>query len=359
LKKLIALTLIVALTIQGFTFFSGSIVEAQTQSSEAQLLSYTWHISYASKIAEWRGDLVAIGEVQNTGTTTLSSVWLLATAYNSTGDMLDQINYKALAFNLSPEQKAPFFLDFLPEYSPTQDQSWVSSVTNVTVAIVSAIATSETMYSGLTLPPGSVTGFNNAGTYTVTGAIQNTGSQTTGRTWAVTTFYNSSGTVVALNYTSYLADSIAPGNAVLFTATPDDNTATLSSQIANYSVLIQTLPVESTATPTPKPTAPPTSTPSGTATQPPGTPNSDLTYPTIIAIAAVAVIAAALLLVRRRRRTQAPPSEGSTPSQKPAGLDNLKDDPAARLQNLKELLDRNLISKEDYEKKKNEILSQV
>ena len=359
MKKLIALILIVALTIQGFAFFSGSTVEAQAQSSEAQLLSYSWHISFASKIAEWRGDLVAIGEVQNTGTTTLSSVWLLATAYNSTGAMLDQTNYRALAFNLSPGQKAPFFLDFLPEDSPTQDQSWVSSVTNVTVAVVSAIATNETMYSGLTLPPGSITGFNNAGTYTVTGAIQNTGTQTTGRTWAVTTFYNSSGNVVALNYTSYLADSIAPGNAVLFTATPDDNTATLSSQIANYSVLIQTLPVESTATPTPTPTAPPTSTPSGTATQPPGTPTSDLTYATIIAIAAVAVIAAALLLVRQRRRTRTPPSQGSIPSQQPPAPENLKDNPATRLQNLKELFDRSLISKEDYEKKKNEILSQI
>jgi len=359
LKKLIALTLIVALTIQGFTFFSGSTVEAQTQSSEAQLLSYTWHVSFASKIAEWRGDLVAIGEVQNSGTTTLSSVWLLATAYNSTGAMLDQTDYKAFAFNLSPGQKTPFFLDFLPEYSPTQDQSWVSSVTNVTIAVVSVIATNETMYSGLTIPQGSITGFNNAGTYTVRGTIQNTGTQTTGRTWAVTTFYNSSGSVVALNYTNYLADSIAPGNAVLFTATPDDNTATLSSQIANYSVLIQTLPAESTATPTPTPTTPPTSTPSGTATQPPSTPNSDLTYATIIAIAAVAVIAAALLLVRQRRRTRTPPSEGSTPSQQPAAQDNLKNDPATRLQNLKELFDRNLISKEDYEKKRNEILSQV
>jgi hypothetical protein len=359
LKKLTALLLILALTIPGFTIFSSFTVEAQTQGSEAQLLSYTWHISSASRIAEYKGDLVAIGEVQNTGTTTLSSVWLLAKAYNSTGALLDQIDYKALAFNLAPGQKSPFFLDFLPEYSPTQDQSWVPSVTNVTVTVVSAIATNETMYSGLTIPQGSVTGFNNAGTYTVTGTIQNTGTQTTGRTWAVTTFYNSSGSVIGLNYTNYLANSIAPGNTVQFTATPDDNTPTLSSQITNYSVLIQTVPVMATPTPTPKPSAQPTPTPTGTSTQPPVTPNSDLTYIAIIAIAAIAAIAAVVLLLRQRRRARISTSTRNTPPPLPPAQGSLKADPATRLQNLKELFDRNLISKEDYEKKRNEILSQV
>jgi hypothetical protein len=304
-------------------------------------------------MAEWVGDLVAIGEVQNIGTTTLGSVWLVGTAYNSTGAMLDQTENRAFAINLSPGQKAPFFLDFQPEYSPTRDQSWVKSVRNVTLAVTTVLDATDTMYSGLTIP--AINGFNNAGTYTVTGTIQNTGTQTTGRTWAVTTFYNSSSTVIALNFTNYLADSIAPGNAVQFTATPGDNIAAVSGQIANYSVLVQTLPVVITPTPTIKPTAQPTPTPTGTATQP--TPNSDWIYAAIIAIAAVAVIAAAFLLVRRRRRTRTPPSDRGTPSPQTAAQDNLKDDIETRLQKLKDLYDRNLITKEDYEKKRNEILS--
>ena len=233
MKKLIALILTLALTVPAFTLLSSSTVKAQTQGSEAQLLSYTWYISSTSKLTEWVGDLVAIGEVQNTGTTNIQIVWLLATAYNSTGAILDQTEYRAVAIDLPPGQISPFFLDFLPEYSPTHDQSWVSSVTNVTVAIVNVIDTNDAMYSGLTIPPASISGFNNAGTYTVTGTIQNTGTQTTGKTWAVTTFYNAVGAVVALNFTNYLTDSIAPGNAVQFTATPADNTAALSNQIAN------------------------------------------------------------------------------------------------------------------------------
>lgn len=359
MKKLIALIFALALTVPAFTLLSSSTVKAQTQGSEAQLLSYTWYISSTSKLTEWVGDLVAIGEVQNTGTTNIQSVLLLATAYNSTGAILDQTEYRAVAIDLPPGQISPFFLDFLPEYSPTHDQSWVSSVTNVTVAIVNVIDTNDAMYSGLTVPPGSVSGFNNAGTYTVTGTIQNTGTQTTGKTWAVTTFYNAAGAVVALNFTNYLADSIAPGNAVQFTATPADNTAALSNQIANYSVLIQTVPPTSTATPTPTPTAPPTSTPTGTATQPPGMPISDLTYGAIIAAVAVGVIVAAFLLVRQRHRAHISTSAGRRALSQPVAQDNLKDDTATRLQKLQDLFDRNLITKEDYEKKRNEILSQV
>jgi hypothetical protein len=293
----------VALTIPTFTILSSPTVKAETQGSEAQILSYTWYVSSTSTLAEWVGDLVAAGEVQNTGTTTIGSVWIFATAYNSTGAILDQAEYKALAIDLLPMQISPFFLDFQPEYSPTQDQSWVSSVTNVSVAILSVIDTNDTMYSGLTIATDSITGFNNAGTYTVKGTIQNTGTQTTGKTWAVTTFYNASGTVVALNFTNYLADSLAPGSSVQFTATPADNTAALSNQITNYRVLVQARTLTTTVTPTPTQTSTesPTSTPAATATQSPGTSASDLTYITIIAAVAVVAIVAALLLVRLRR----------------------------------------------------------
>jgi hypothetical protein len=155
---------------------------------------------------------------------------------------------------------------------------------------------------------------------------------------------------------------MAPGSAVQFTATPSDNTAALSNQIANYSVLIQTVPVTSTPTPTPKPSAQPTPTPSGGATPPPGTPTIDPVYIAIIAIAAVAVIVAVLLLIRQRHRTRTSLPEGSahSPPQQPATQDNLnKDDITTRLQKLKDLYDKNLITKEDYEKKRNDILSQV
>ena len=58
----------------------------------------------------------------------------------------------------------------------------------------------------------------------------------------VTSFYNASGEIVSFNITSYLdsnsgGTSFAPGDSSSFTATPTDNTPTLSSEIANYSLL--------------------------------------------------------------------------------------------------------------------------
>ena len=40
------------------------------------------------------------------------------------------------AIDLLPGQKAPFYIDFAPENSVTGDQSWVPSVTNVTVLVI-------------------------------------------------------------------------------------------------------------------------------------------------------------------------------------------------------------------------------
>ena len=123
-------------------------------------------------------------------------------AYNSTGAVLDSNGASVFIYDLLPGQKAPFYIDFLPENSITGDQSWVPSVSNVTVEVTHVFDTNATQYSGLT---STVTSASNVdGTFTVTGTVQNTGSETTGNVWVDTTFYNASGTVVGLNYTSYL-----------------------------------------------------------------------------------------------------------------------------------------------------------
>ena len=73
------------------------------------------------------------------------------------------------------------------------------------------------------------------------GTIVNNGTQTAQDPWVVATFYNSNGTVIGLNFTDYLTNSIAPGGAIEFFASPADDTPQLTSEIANYSSMVDSL----------------------------------------------------------------------------------------------------------------------
>ncbi|HKM60383.1 MAG TPA: hypothetical protein VJY36_05870 [Candidatus Bathyarchaeia archaeon] len=97
--------------------------------------------------------------------------------------------------------------------------------------------------------------------------------------------------MVALNFTSYLANSLAPGAEVSFWATPADNTLALSSEIANYSMQIDSLPLTSS-----------------TSTSAPSTSNKGFpTTPLVVAVVLVAVAAAAILVLRKRQKLSPPP----------------------------------------------------
>ena len=313
MKKILIGLVLVILIVSSVSLLSAPRVKAD--SSEAKILSYSWYVAPStSTLAQSIGDLIVVGEVQNVGTNTLGNVIVGAEAYNDSGGFEGSAQFAAFVTYLNPGQKAPFYLDFAPEITDptTYDPSWASSVTNVTLHLLSASDSAQTQYSGLTIPAGTVSVSNTTGTYTLTGTVQNTGDQTTGRVWVVTTFYNGSGTVVSLNYTgTYISQSLTPGKSVTFTATPVDNTAQLTSSIANYSILIQSDPTP-TATSTPAASATPTVQPSTSPT------SSSQTTPTasslfgisasliseaaIIAVVIVVIILAAFMLLRRRQR---------------------------------------------------------
>jgi hypothetical protein len=283
----------------------------KADSSEAQILNYSWYVAPATAtLAQYIGDLIVVGEVQNVGTNTLTNVVIGAQAYNATGDLVGAAEFAAYATYLSPGQKAPFYLDFAPDPTTditTFDQNWASYVTNVTARVINVVDSSQTQYLGLTVPSGSVSVLNTTGTYTLTGTVQNTGNQATGRVWVITTFYNTSGTVVSFNYTNYISQSLLPGNSAMFTATPVDNTAQLSSSITAYSFLVQADPAPS-ATPTPTPIIQPSNSP--TSSSPPttspslGASSSLITYAAIIAAVIVIIILVAFMLLRRRRNAE-------------------------------------------------------
>jgi hypothetical protein len=305
LKKILAFVILVVLALALFNVLSLPNVRAQT--NEAQVLSYSWYIAPSTTTtAEYINDLIAVGEVQNTGSTTIGAIWVTGQAYDSNGTVLASTEAQAMATNLVPNQKVAFYLDFTPEESVTQDQSWVPNVTSVTVSVatITNASDSSTQYTGLTTSNLNID--NNGGNYTVSGIIQNTGDQSVEDVALASTFYNSNGTVIAVSFTD-LGATLVPRQPTTFEVTPWDNTATLSSEIENYTILVQSIPVTPTATPeqTAQPTTQPTSSPSGSPnpTQNPGIMTSIPTYALVIVVIAVVAIIAGLMLLRRRGKS--------------------------------------------------------
>ena len=305
MKKIIAVVLLAVLILAAFNILSAPRVKAQA--SQAKVLSYYWYEAPVDTVLGDFGDLVAVGEVQNVGSNVIGYVVVEGTAYNSTGGFLNSYEVKASGFNLLPEQKAPFYIDFPSQDSVTGDDTYTSNVTTVFVNVYVS-DTNSTPYTSLTVPTSTVSASDATGTFTVSGTVQNTGSQTVGNVVVVTSFYNASGEIVSFNITSYLdsnsgGTSFAPGDSSSFTATPTDNTPTLSSEIANYSFLVQSTPLTTTSpTSTPSPTTTPISTSNSTKTTQSSSLNSAVLYGGATAV--VIIVVAALLFLRKRNKIE-------------------------------------------------------
>jgi hypothetical protein len=312
LKKILASVSIVVLVLaMSIMMLSAPNVKAQGSTSDVQVLSYSWYTAPESTPlggVEY-GDLVVVGELQNVGSNTITSVSLTATAYNSSNLAIASSSNGIDLAVMAPQQKSPFYIDFNPSISPTGDMSWVANITSITVTVTNVIDSTQTQYTSLTIQ--NVNFYNGSnGVYTVTGTILNNGSETATNVWVFTTFYNASGTVDSLNYTiTYLSTSLAPGASVPFTATPVDLSA-ISSQPTNYALLVNAVPASS-ATPTPPPQTTPTpvSTVSPQATPPPGSSSTMVTYVLIALVVVVIVVVGGLLLLRQRlnRASPSPP----------------------------------------------------
>ena len=81
--------------------------------SDAKILSYSWYVAPATSTqAQYIGDLIVVGEVQNVGTNTLGSVIVAGSAYNSTGGLLASSETAVYDYYLFPGPKSSFLLRF-------------------------------------------------------------------------------------------------------------------------------------------------------------------------------------------------------------------------------------------------------
>jgi hypothetical protein len=317
LNKKLAILLLAALLFASFSTLPALTVKADT--SEVNILSYSWYfspISSTNALATYAGDVVVVGEIQNVGSSTIDYAVVSVDASNSTGIVASDSS-RVGAHNIPPGGKSPFYIDLSPlDIEPPitdQSQNWLPTVDHVTASVIAVSDTSQTQYAGLSIV-GQNGIFDSAnGIYKVSGNVVNSGAQTASNLYILATFYNSSGSVVAVNSPSLVASSVAPGASLVFTTAPADNTAALSSQVSTFSLIIQSTAGSSTPTavPTQAPTAVPSSQPT-TSSQPSGSSQPTQTPPpasltdilliVLIAVAVVVVVAVAFVIVRMRRK---------------------------------------------------------
>jgi hypothetical protein len=231
-------------------------------------------------------------------------------------------------------------MDFYQPNNP-QGASWMSvDVSNVKLAVVQANATTSYQYPDLTITSNthsigtkSVGTDADLGVYWVNCNVQNTGSQTAQNITVFGTFYNSTGSVVAVGYSNQIG-SLDSSRTASFKLGAFDLNQTLvpsSEKIDHYSLLINALgPILQGTAPlvTPYPSSGDSSTQTDTSS-PTGSPSSSssqsgsvVNNPTnssnpmliaIIVVIAILAVAGTILALRKRK-----PQETKTASPKTA-----------------------------------------
>jgi hypothetical protein len=295
--------LLVALTVSSSIMTLAPSVKADIE--DVQVLSYSWYNIPGYSLTT--GDFIIVGEVQNYGVKTISDVVVQCIVMTTDGQARASGGNVAFVKYLSQGQKAPFYIDLTAADSYSGEMAWTALVDQVAVFITSANETDLQQYQGLTITSDSTTTID--GVYTVNGYIKNTGNQNSGPLRMVTTFYNDSGTVVAVNVTDVLTNSLSPGNLIAFKASPADHTL-IENQITSHSLLVQS---EGIALPSPSPSSSQSPNPSSTnspssSAQPTSSSGPqqasippELIYGVLGAVILVLVIAVVIMLRKPRR----------------------------------------------------------
>ena len=283
--------------------------QVSSQPEKIKVLDYSWYVDSF-------GDFIVVGEIQNIGSNIIDSVTLSGLVYTTDGIAQAGSTGGAYVNQLIPQQKAPFYIIFPPQSSASGNLDWVSiGVDHIDFTVNKADPTTEYQYPDLTIKSSSG-GADADGIYWVTGALENSGTQTASTIRVIGTFYSASGTVIAVGYTDPLTPtSLASSSSVSFKVAAFDlnqNEVSSDKKITNYRLLIQITEPLLTGT---TPTSPP-STPSSSGNTPPPTesPNSnnsnnssdsnpiapEMLYAAVIAISIIGIVGVALFLRRRK-----------------------------------------------------------
>jgi hypothetical protein len=292
LMKKCTVCLIIALVL--LTLGSNLLSGALGQTENIKIVSYSYYVDNL-------GYLDVVGEVQNVGPNTVDPVALTGSVFASGDVHLSDSACRVWVSYLVPGQKAPFYMEFQPPSNLGYSSYWnPSDISKITFNVAMANATSSYQYPDLKITSSSSTigtSGDYKGAYLVNGIIQNTGSQTATNLTVVGTFYNASGTVVAVGYTNYLTPStLEPSVTLSFQIAAFDLNQSLvqeSMKISSYALLVQTQePILQGTAPivTPYQTNQSPSSTGTTSSPTSGTVNSNSSPDIVIIVAVVAVI---------------------------------------------------------------------
>jgi hypothetical protein len=223
------------------SLFFSSIPTVFAQPENVEILSYSWYVSSL-------GNLIVVGEVQNTGNNIIESISLTGIAYSSTIEAEAESYTFVYSRQILPQQKAPFIIYFFPEDSYYGDRNWIlNGVNHIEFIVTFADETENFQYPNLEIF-NDASYINSNGVYMVTGRVRNTGNEATGKLWIVATFYNSTGSVIATDFSDYLSpDILEASESTSFilssiTAIPElvNEFTDLSSEITDYALVLQT-----------------------------------------------------------------------------------------------------------------------
>jgi hypothetical protein len=319
-KTVTIFLVILAICSLSLTIVSGAL--SQDQKGNVKILNYSYYLDSL-------GLIVVVGEVQNQGTNTLTSVILTGSIVSQDG-IYQSNSYTIIGIPpaevtyLNSQQKAPFYMEiYPPQNSP--DGTWYSiDIASVNLQVAQANAIANHQYSNLTITSkqssiGSTT--DDKGVFWVNGNIQNIGSQTASNITVFGTFYNSTGATVAVGYSNTVASLSASGSGSFKLGAFDLNQTGISAtkKITDYSLLInvqapilQGTAIVPTASPSPIINPSPTATSTNSSPTPINSQSgSDSTgsqvtptwiYAVIIVTAIVAVAAVLLVLSKRKSK---------------------------------------------------------
>jgi preprotein translocase subunit SecG len=257
-----------------------------SQKENVTIVNYSYHIDSS-------GVLVAVGEVQNTGSTIISQIIMSGTAIPTFGDEVVSGDL-VWATNMLPGQKAPFLIEF--KTSSTDNGVWIAGISDVTVKVLQASASTQYQYQDITITEHQAS--LSSGSYIVSGEVKNTGTETATNVQIVATFFNAEGKPVAVGYSSSMA-TIAPDGIDTFDLSAlglNQTYASSANKIESYKLLVQVeAPIQSGTLPSAA--AEITGSLSGTTNS---ANNLDLTTIAILVVIIVVVLVVAILLTRRK-----------------------------------------------------------
>ena len=156
-KRVVSLSILLVLASLSLVLVPG----ASSKTEDIKVLSYTWYSgSY--------GSIIAAGEVQNVGSSTISKVILGGTIFSADGVAEAYSVAQVGVINLVPQQKAPFYMQFDPGSGSTGDINWLSfGIDHISFNIVQAGDTSYYQYPDVKITTSSGAA-NSQGQYWVT-----------------------------------------------------------------------------------------------------------------------------------------------------------------------------------------------